>query len=315
MTHPVVRLVVVAVTLAVAGACRRAPASDYEAGKMSWTRYSLPIVELSGLALATGPSGPELYAVGDEEAILVRVPWRIPLDPAAAERIALPVPTDDGGSQLEAVAVDGGGVVYVLDEERALVHALTVDGRTATLRHTFSLRVPRDHPLHKRWEKKENKRGEGLVILPGGHLLIAKQADPVALIEFGPAGEAAEGVTEVREARPTLPGGATSELVPLAVWTPDEATADRFETLSDLARAPGGGLYVVSSKPDPAFGRIRLPLPASGGSFAVAAQYAIPDAPTGKAEALVIAPAAEPAVIGFDTKGGGPNLVVSSPPP
>jgi hypothetical protein len=47
----------------------------------------------------------------------------------------------------------------------------------------------------REWADDDNARGEGLLLMDRGHLLVAKQKDPVCLIEFGPAGDAPLGVS------------------------------------------------------------------------------------------------------------------------
>jgi hypothetical protein len=42
----------------------------------------------------------------------------------------------------------------------------------------------------REWGADDNARGEGLLLMARGHMLVAKQKDPVCLIEFGPAGDA-----------------------------------------------------------------------------------------------------------------------------
>ena len=40
--------------------------------------------------------------------------------------------------------------------------------------------------IARAWSDPKGSRGEGAVLLPGGHLLVAKEKKPAALIEFGP---------------------------------------------------------------------------------------------------------------------------------
>ena len=282
---------------------------------MTTPPITLPLPDLSGLVVAQGHGGPALLGVGDALRTLLRLPWAAPLDPRAVELIPLPLPELDGGSQLEAVDVDAAGLVYVLDETRALAHALAVAGGAATLRHSFALVVPPGHPLRKAWDKRPNKRGEGLLVLPGGHLLVAKQTEPMALVEFGPAGDAAHGVqADPAPAQMALPPGPTSELVPLAVWEPDANAQREVDSLNDLARGPDGALYLVASHPRATIARLRLPLAAGGGTFSFAATWTIATPRHGKAEGLAFHPDGRVAV-GLDATGDGPNLLLLAPLP
>src|SRR5262249_59609906 len=40
--------------------------------------------------------------------------------------------------------------------------------------------------IARAWSDPKGSRGEGAVLLPGGHLLVAKEKKPAAFIEFGP---------------------------------------------------------------------------------------------------------------------------------
>jgi hypothetical protein len=80
-----------------------------------------------------------------------------------------------------------------------------------------------------------------MVLQPGGHLLVAKEKDPAALIEFGPPGSRSQGLTR---------GGALAagdrwvvakgkqEFVGLATWLPGRALAKACKDLSDLEIGP-----------------------------------------------------------------------------
>lgn len=294
-------------------ACPGTPTAGRAEIPLAAPAATLPLGEVSGLATAAGDGGATLLAVGDEARTLLRLPWTEPLDPSRAERIALPLPEAPGGSQLEAVAVDGAGLVYVLDEERARVYVLAIEGGRAQLRHRYDLTFPAGRPLAEDWAKRPNKRGEGLVVLPSGHLLVAKQSHPMALIELGPAEDAPRGVeTDATPARPPLPLGDVTELVPLAVWRPDDAAAAIVAMLSELARGPDGALYIVASRPRATLARVRLPLPATGGAFALDASWPLATPGEGKAEGLTFGPGGRVA-ISLDAKGDAPNLLLLAP--
>lgn len=274
---------------------------------------ALPLAEVSGLAFAASPA--TLYAVGDEERVLLRLPWSDPVDLARAERLAIPLPDEAGGSQLEAVVVTPDGGALVLDEQRDRVHLLAFGspGADAAVRvvHTFRLHVPADHPLAAAWADKPNRRGEGLALLPGGHLLVAKQRQPRVLVEFGPLGATPRGVTAAGLATPgPLPDALPDELFPLAVWEADAAARGHLASLSDLATTTDGALYVVvAARRGPSVGRVALPLLPSAKTFALDAAWTISSAVDGKAEGLALLPDGR-AVVAFDAEAGAPNVVV-----
>lgn len=144
----------------------------------------VPLGELSGLALRTLPAGgQELLAVGDEARAIVALPIEggVP-NPAKARHIALPMPEATGGSQLEAVAVDAAGNVWVLAEPGE-VYAYALDGDRATELWRKPIVFLPGHPLAAAWEADPNARAEGLAIV-GRRVFIIKQSNPVALIEL-----------------------------------------------------------------------------------------------------------------------------------
>ena len=59
---------------------------------------------------------------------------------------------------------------------------------------SITLRFEGRSELARSWLSPDSSRGEGAVLLPGGHLLIAKEKDPAVLIEFGPRGARSRGL-------------------------------------------------------------------------------------------------------------------------
>ena len=84
-----------------------------------------------------------------------------------------------------------------------------------------------------------------------GHLLIAKEKNQAAFIEFGPEGEATGGFGP----ESALEGGARWPIgpgdhvfVPLAVWMPSLKLQAVCEDFSDLEVGPDRRLYLLSDK-------------------------------------------------------------------
>jgi hypothetical protein len=90
-----------------------------------------------------------------------------------------------------------------------------------------------------------------MVLLPGGHLLVAKEKKPAAFIEFGPPHSRSRGLVR---------GGALADgkrwpikkgrgrFVALAIWLPDRTLAKTCADFSDLEIGPDGYLYLLSDK-------------------------------------------------------------------
>ena len=91
---------------------------------------------------------------------------------------------------------------------------------------SIDLAVEGGGDIAQAWSDPKGSRGEGMVLLPGGHLLIAKEKKPAAFVEFGPSGSQSRGL---------LRGGALADgkrwpikkghhqFLALAVWLPDKA--------------------------------------------------------------------------------------------
>lgn len=168
---------VLAALLAPTAACAGTTPLTFE------RELTLPVSELSGIALLSTAAGTELLAVGDESYDLFMVPvvGDTP-DLARARRVALPVPANSGGSDFEGVAVDGAGRVWVLHETGHIYgFELTPEGPKAVF--DGPIHFASSHPLRAAWEADPKTRAEGLAWV-GGRLFIVKQKAPVALVEL-----------------------------------------------------------------------------------------------------------------------------------
>src|SRR5262249_53497309 len=88
-------------------------------------------------------------------------------------------------------------------------------------------------------------------LLPGGHLLVAKEKKPAAFIEFGPPLSRSRGLVR---------GGALADgerwpikkghhqFIAHAIWLPDKTLAKTCADFSDLEIGPDGCLYLLSDK-------------------------------------------------------------------
>ena len=284
-------------------------------------RTALPLTEISAFALRQGEAGTELIAVGDDDFGVLCVPlsddgqlgeskrcdlWRkLPMDVVASS----------DGSQFEGVACDGDGRVLVLQEGPARV--LVLSRRLDTLLHTIRLIVDPDEPdFGEKWHDDDNARGEGMVLLRDGHLLIAKQRKPIRLIEFGPPGADPLGVSPDT----LLPADASYdvasrdgdvELAVLASWRlADGEDEDAFESINDLACDADGRLFLLSSRAR-RIACIGEALQADESHARFAEVWDLPDGTPGgdddRPEALAL-PFEGAALVGIDTKKPGDNV-------
>jgi hypothetical protein len=151
------------------------------------------------------------------------------------------------------------------------------------------------------------------VLLGGGHLLVAKEKDPAALIEFGPAGARSKGLRQ---------GGALADgvawpieeskhrYVALAVWRPDESLCERCDDFSDLEIGPDRRLYLLSDK-SATIARLD-DLSPGGGAASLTAWWRLDDLDA-KPEGLAFA-ADGRAVVALDKRKRRNNLVLLEPP-
>jgi hypothetical protein len=166
---------------------------------------------------------------------------------------------DDGRfAQLEAVASDGAGVVWVLTEETSWLAGVDLAARTVVgTAHLATASIPE---LSESWETEDASRGEGLLLLREGHVLVAKEKDPAGLVELGPRGDQPLGVSASTLLGPGEPFALLAEeLDALAWWPLDGRVRRRLHDLSDLALDDDGRVWLLSDQ-STRLARLVLPL-------------------------------------------------------
>jgi len=142
--------------------------------------------------------------------------------------------------------------------------------------------------LHDGWSHADASRGEGLLLLHRGHVLVAQEKDPAGLVEFGPAGDSPLGVTATSvltaERAFEVPDG---DLVALAWWRLRGDVAEDFADLSDLATDSAGNVWVLSDQ-SRRLGRLHMPM-GVGDDVVVTDVVDLPKK-TGKPEGLAFLP-------------------------
>ena len=263
----------------------------------------IPLREVSGLALFGG----RLLAVGDHDPVLFTAPMEpFPLRWEGVDRAGLDLP--DAGTQFEAVQPADEHTVLILQEQPARV--LLIDLTATSLVGTLILEVPESHRLRQAWLGDRSSRGESLILTARGHLLVVKEKDPAAILEFGPAGDVPVGWCRGGQTEPPAPGDAT--LTVLSTWWLDDGLARQLPDISDAAVGPDGCLYVLSDQGS-AIARLPDVLDPAGGDVGAAAVWRIAGRPE-NAEGLVILADGTP-LIGLDTKAPRRNLLRLQPIP
>ena len=257
----------------------------------------LPLREVSGFAM----SGGDVLAVGDREPVLFAAPaepW--PLRWRGIDLSGLKLP--DGGTQFEALAPTGEHTVLILQEQPARV--LHIDLQEPALLGTVTLDVPEGHRLRQAWLGDRTSRGESLLLLDRGHLLVVKEKDPAAILEFGPPGDAPVGW---RRGGPTVaPTPADATLTVLATWWLGDVLAKQLPDISDATIGPDGCLYLLSDQGS-AIARLPDSLDPSGGTVDAEAVWRIAGRPENP-EGLAILADGTP-LVGLDTKSPRRNLL------
>ena len=237
----------------------------------------VPLREVSGLAL----QGSDLLAVGDRDPVVFRAPlqpW--PLRWHGTDLAGLDLP--EGGTQFEALEPTGHNSVLVLQEQPARV--LQLDLEVPSLLGTLLLDVPDGHLLREAWLGDRSSRGESLLLTGGGHLIVVKEKDPPAILEFGPVGDASVGW---RRGTPAVaPPVGDAALTVLATWWLAKGLTAQLPDISDATVGPDGCLYLLS---DQGSSIARLPdsLDPGGGTVDAVAVWRIAGRPE-NAEGLVI---------------------------
>jgi hypothetical protein len=276
----------------------------------------VPLREVSGICLRRSRSGQMfLIAVGDRVAKIAwfchlrsdggRIDWHTK-NIAKLSGSVLP----KHNPQIEAICADGLGRVLLLQETPPRVEL--IDPKASKVVASVDLAVEGRGNIARAWSDPEGSRGEGVVLLPGGHLLVAKEKKPSAFIEFGPPHSRPRGL---------IRGGALADgeqwpikeghhrFVALANWLPDKILAKTCADFSDLEIGPDGFLYLLSDKSS-TIARLDN-LPAGGGTAKRLDAWQLGDL-DGKPEGLTFT-AQGHAIVGLDTRKARRNLVLLEP--
>jgi hypothetical protein len=235
-------------------------------------KVDLPVLEASGVAVRRVDGDVRVLAVGDRTWHIVAGEfdgdygineWRT-LDLSGLADWQLGA----GDSQLEAVAVDGGSFIALMREDPPVV--LLADTTNGELLSKITLVAPPGSELSERWDDPSS-RGEGLILLRGGRLLVAKEKRPRALIEFAPIGSRSLGLAQHDFLGPNerwdAPEGDV-DFVATAMWKLRDDAKTALGDISALAVGSGRGLWFLSDK-SRCVARLSLDRPLSPGGGAI----------------------------------------------
>ena len=277
----------------------------------------LPVVEASGVGTRRVDGGTKVIVVGDRTAHVASATyspregvgdWQL-VDLAASEHWS----DADSDSQFEAVASDGGSLVAVMREDPPEV--FVVDTEAKRLHARLSLTAPKGSPAHGKWDDPSS-RGEGMVMLRDGRLLVAQEKRPRALIEFAPRGRPAQGLSRsdfLDGESWACPTGVV-EYVAVARWRLRGRAKDQFGDISDLDVGPDGSLWLMSDQ-SRAVARLTLEVPLVPGGDEIQELPELWRLPKGTTKPEGIA-AVEPrrAIVAMDTRSTEGNGILVGPP-
>ncbi len=219
--------------------------------------FRIDLDEISALALRNDGDGrARVLAVGDRDFVVVTATLaQDALHDEHPENVGTLIDEQvaDAGSssEWEAIAADGAGRVFLVREDAASV--VVLDPGLDRHVHTVELAC-KAGPDERAAELLDdgNAGPEAILLLRNGHLLVAKQRDPVLLIEFGPERHDAAlgfgaGAQLAVEEEFELSGGARSRLFPLRSWQLREEDEEEVESLNDLAVDDEGRVLAISS--------------------------------------------------------------------
>ena len=220
----------------------------------------VPLQDISGAEVVMSRTGRQmLWLVSETDAVALVAEVGKDGIPGTWRRI--PLSECDGGSaamfhSMEAVTVDGLGRLVVLTENPPRV--ALVDPTDRWVAACASLVVTGKFPRTRRtWGVDSTVKGEGVLLLQDGHLLVAKERSPVVWGEWGPDSHFPMGLS-----RETLLGDdegwapPPDRLVLLHRWTlqPDPG-GETLTDVSDMSVGPDGRIWVISEK-DRRIGRL-----------------------------------------------------------
>jgi uncharacterized protein YjiK len=259
--------------------------------------FDLQLREVSGICeRAAGDGRPrQLLAIGDDSHHVLVGDLEPEVPGSFARHDLEPLVAEAGerrgrSSQWEGIDTDETGRVFVLREVPGTVFVF--DPSLARLEHVLHLTVEDDPGEQEAWDADENALGEGLLLLRNGHLFVVKEEKPRQLLEFGHAGERAQGLHRdlpiTDTGRFPTPEAATVTFHMLSAWDLGGEALERVGDLSDVTIGPDGRIYLLSDE-SRCIARLQPAVPPESGTVAVDRIWGLPDR-LHQPEGLVITP-------------------------
>jgi len=215
-------------------------------------QYHIPIKEVSGLTLVHGGANSiDIYAIGDASYDIGQFSLKgssrdVSIDKRDVADTVNKSRKDP--SQWEAITADGKDNICILAEVSSDIFCLTSD--LDKERSHFKLDVSSIESLKRLWEKEPNSRGEGMILMKKGHILLLKEKKPSLLVEFGPKGDAPLGYGQdtLLQTGAEFDQPKSGKLVALKTWEFSKSLADLAKDASDITVGPDQHVYILSDE-------------------------------------------------------------------
>lgn len=217
--------------------------------------YTIPAVEISGLAWRTNPKtkSRELLVVSDREHKIYLVDWenrKTKFDVKTIDLKTLDASLATEQSEWESVFSDETGRVFLIKEHPAQI--LVLSPEMDKIEKKISLKVGNKTDEEIAWHRDENAKGEGLMPLKNGHVIVVKEKDPLKVIEFAPEGNKASGYSPdlsiETKGQFILPKADAVDFDPVATWSFTKEIESLLEDSSGLNVDAKGTLYLLSDQ-------------------------------------------------------------------
>jgi uncharacterized protein YjiK len=210
----------------------------------------VPAAEVSGLDAAATGDGIRLLAVADER-VAVYLSWvelsdgDVRLGAWQTIDLSRVYPPPKQGSNFEGVAADAQDLVVVLAEHPASLLSFPLHEPSRLAKAEIDLESVAGIIGHEFDRDEFQFLGEGLVLLDRGHVLVAREREPMGLLELAPHGEPPLGLhgDVVLSASRGFAGTSSQRYDAVGWWTVD----DELDDISDIT-VHEGWLYLLSDR-------------------------------------------------------------------
>jgi hypothetical protein len=271
--------------------------------------------EISGMTWRRDPGSGrlELVLVSDRDHVLRLVDWPQRTDELPVREVDL-APLEAQGaaqSEWESVSSDAAGRLYILQEDPARI--VVVSPGLDAIEARIDLEVRAKDGLDLRWERDANARGEGLLLLKNGHVLVVKEKQPLRVIEFAPPEKPAEGYAAGSAIEPSGEFPRPARLVAVHAWSFAATAAGAIDDASGINVDADGVLYVLDELRR-SIGRVGRTLGTGSREIELRESWRLPP-PIEQPEGMVFDAERRPLIAIDRKRADEPNLFLLSPLP